>query len=703
MLNDHEAKITLQLFKVGIDIGGTFTDFVVFEPDSGILTTFKLPSTPDEPAKAVIQGLESIWCSLSRDHAIQMDIIHGSTVATNALLENKGAKTAFVATKGFRDILQIGRQNRPHLYDLFAQSPPDLVPAELRIEVNERIDHNGRILYPLDPDSLDEQVVYLQAKGVEAISICLLFSFLNPHHEQIIAERFRKAGFFVSLSSEVLPEFREFERASTTTVNAYVSPVLDRYLTELEDELTQSPVSAHLRVMQSNGGNLSPAQARQRGVDCILSGPAGGVVGASFVAQLAELQIDDKRDDRETGKAGRIITFDMGGTSTDVSLIAGDPQLTREAVVGGFPIRIPILDIHTIGAGGGSIARIDAGGALRVGPESAGAQPGPACYGVSNLPTVTDANLILGRLVGEYFLDGRMPLDSARSSDAMARLGHAIGMDTRQAALGVITIVNAHMERALRLISVERGYDPRQFRLLSFGGAGGLHAADLARRLAIPYVIVPPLASTLSAFGMLAADIVNDTIQTVMLSGHAAKHQLDKLYQPMLKKAIRELSEAQGSSQRLEPDKIIIERSVDMRYVGQSYELVVPYSDQMIERFHEIHRQSYGYARKGAEVEVVNLRLRAIVKVQAPVLRAMELGEADPRQAWLENRLITLQGGELKDVPFYRGESLTPGNRMNGPSVIIRGDTTILLGGGDLGQIDRYGNLWIKVKVDKHA
>ena len=381
--------------RIGIDIGGTFTDFVVYDPSTQRIQTFKLLSTPNDPALAVLQGLEKIFAQQDTQHAT---VINGSTVATNALLERKGAIAALVTTRGFRDVIQIGRQNRPALYDLFANPTPPLIPSELRFEMDERVTHTGNILRAIDPVQVAELIPELKAHNVTAVAVCLLFSFLRPEHEFAISAELRSAGFLVSMSSEILPEFREFERTSTTTVNAYVTPVLDKYLSHLEQAL---PPSAHLRVMQSNGGNISPAEARKFGVRCILSGPAGGVVGCEYVGKLIS-----------SADGILLIGFDMGGTSTDVSLIDGKLQITTEAVVSGCPIHIPMLDIHTIGAGGGSIAQVDPGGALRVGPESAGADPGPACYGRGDLPTVTDANLVLGRLSAEHFLGGQLPLDN---------------------------------------------------------------------------------------------------------------------------------------------------------------------------------------------------------------------------------------------------------------------------------------------------
>jgi N-methylhydantoinase A len=459
---------------------------------------------------------------------------------------------------------------------------------------------------------------------------------------------------------------------------------------------------ATLRVMQSNGGNISPAEARRKAVNCILSGPAGGVVGCEYVGRSAFTTEHTENTEKNRGvsvdslnSVVKLITFDMGGTSTDVSLIVGVPQITTEAMVSGCPIRVPILDIHTIGAGGGSIASVDGGGALRVGPGSAGADPGPACYNRGGatppLPTVTDANLVLGRIPPEYFLGGQMPLDEGLALAALEKLGKELGLSATRAALGVVQVVNAAMERALRVISIERGHDPRGFTLLSFGGAGGLHATDLARGLGIPRVLVPPLASTLSAFGMLAADVIKGYTQTVMLPGDTPIAELSSRLDPLAERGRQEVA-----SEGVTADRIRVERFLDMRYRGQSYELIVPFSEEFIATFHEIHQQTYGYAQNDAPVEIVNLRLRAIGKTTPPPLTPQPLSGPDPHLAWLDQRQVIFSDG-ARLVPFYRAEALRPGNRLEGPAVIVRADTTILLGPSDRGEVDRLGNLLIVV------
>ena len=677
--------------RIGIDIGGTFTDFVVFRPDTGKITTFKLLSTPEDPAEAVLQGLKRI--ASSEATSPEFYIIHGSTVATNALLEHKGATTALIATRGFRDVLQIGRQNRPALYDFSVDPPPPLIPARLRWEVDERVDHHGHVLASIDPLQVKSLVRELESKNIESVAVCLLFSFLRPDHERIIGEQLKSANYFVSASSEILPEFREYERTSTTVVNAYVSPILDRYLAHLESETA----GTQLRVMQSNGGIISTREARRSGVRCILSGPAGGVVGSCFIAESALNDPLSGEIYRPSGAepALKVITFDMGGTSTDVSLIDGVPRVTTESIVGGHPIRVPVLDIHTIGAGGGSIAGVDMGGALRVGPESAGANPGPACYGRGELsecrPTVTDAHLVLGHLDPENFLGGKMPLDVSRAQHVLEALAEQLGLEPLQTALGVIEIANAHMERALRVISVERGNDPRDFTLLSFGGAGGLHAGDLARRLGIPRVLIPPIASTLSAFGMLAADVVKDYTQTVMLPHDASQNEIETALSPLVARALEDMR-----SEGFTHEQTRVQQLVDVRYRGQSYELAVPFDQDLRDNFHQSHKQVYGYARPEAPLEFVNVRVRAIGEVPAPQITAKPPADAVPEPAFLTSRPVVFSGGEVM-TPFYQGEALQPGNRIHGPAIVLRPDTTILLNPGDHAFIDSFENLLMTI------
>lgn len=493
--------------RLGVDTGGTFTDFAWLDGD-GRLRIHKQLSTPQDPSQAILTGMGAMGV------AEQTAVVHGSTVATNALLERRGARTALITTAGFADVLAIGRQNRPQLYALVPQKPEPLVPREWRFEVHERVSAQGEILTPLDPAALRPILERLAAEGIESVAVCLLFSFLRPEHERLIEEvignwqlpmtnsQLPVTRPHVSLSSEILPEYREYERTATTVINAYVAPLMGRYLERLAEGIAPRP----LAVMQSNGGIISARAAGRQAARTVLSGPAGGVVGARFVA----------------GRAGfeELITFDMGGTSTDVALCPGRLPTTAEGEIAGLPLRLPIIDIHTVGAGGGSLARLDVGGALQVGPQSAGAAPGPACYPGSpnRQATTTDANLVLGRLDADHFLGGAMRLDRERAREALGELAQTMGVATPEtAAWGVIQVANMTMERAIRRISVERGYDPRYFTLVAFGGAGPLHACDLAASLQIPRVLIPPAPGILSALGMLAAAPTKDYSQTVMV------------------------------------------------------------------------------------------------------------------------------------------------------------------------------------------
>jgi len=505
-------------------------------------------------------------------------VVHGSTVATNALLERKGARTAFVTTEGFEDLLEIGRQNRPELYNLTPMPQKLLVPRELCFGVPERAHHDGTIARRPSAAALEKLAARVKRSRAKAVAICFLHSYRNSVNERTVANVLQREGVYVCTSHEISPEFREYERASTTAVNAYVGPLMDAYLQDLERAR-----GFRISIMQSNGGFLSARDAAKHAARTVLSGPAGGVIGAMRVAQA--------------GGFRRVLGFDMGGTSSDVSLIDGTPHETTEASIDGLPIRVPMLDIHTVGAGGGSIARVDAGGLLRVGPESAGADPGPACYGKGTLPTVTDAHVVLGRITS--LLGGSMKIDPTRAAAAIDKIAKPLKMTRKAAAEGILRVANANMERAIRVVSVERGYDPRDFALLAFGGCGGLHACDIASELGMKTVVVPKHAGMLSALGMLLADAVRD-----YSAGVLGRRDLEDGFRNLERRALRE---SQGAT---------LQRSADVRYVGQSYELNVPWP--VGKRFHEAHAKTYGYARPGSEVEIVTIRVRA-TQVTPPV------------------------------------------------------------------------------------
>lgn len=666
MVGENEKSMRI----VGVDTGGTFTDFVLYA--GGRMRVHKVLSTPADPARAILQGL----ADLGIDHDVDV-VVHGSTVATNAVLEHTGARTGLITTAGFRDVLEIGRQNRPKLYDLRQRKPPPLVPRELRLEVTERLDERGGVLVPLDEASVRAAIDRLRAAGVESVAVSLLFSFANPEHERVVADAAERAGFFVSASHVVLPEFREYERTSTVVLNAYVGPLMSRYLARLEQSLSGHTT---LRVMQSNGGTISATTAGREAARTLLSGPAAGVVGAAFVAGASGFH--------------KVISFDMGGTSTDVSLIDGAPTQTTEGKIGPYSMRLPMLDIHTVGAGGGSIAWFDAGGALRVGPRSAGADPGPAAYGRGGTsPTVSDANVVLGRLVPDAFLGGTMRLDGERARDVVAQVAQRLGSSLEAAALGIVQIANANMEGAIRVISVERGYDPRDFTLVAFGGAGPLHACELAERLRIPRVLVPTTPGVLSALGMLATDIVKDYTQTVMLRPDGPLHEIELAFTELEARAQAELA-AEGIGR----DAMRLERLLDLRYVGQSYELTVPFFGDVaatVAAFHEAHERRYGYADPEEPVEVVNLRLRAVGTIPKPALeRADDPGPWSPEP--VEELLVVFgRGGEPVQYPTPRYEraALGPGAVVRGPAVVTQYDTTTVLPPGWTARVDPVGNL----------
>ncbi|GJL51797.1 MAG: N-methylhydantoinase A [Nitrospirales bacterium] len=661
--------------RIGIDIGGTFTDFVVHDDTNGTVQSFKRLSTPASPEIAVLEGLKTIPDIGSRV------VVHGSTVATNALLERKGSSTALITTKGFRDLLVIGRQTREQLYDLVPEPLLPLIPPERCFEVTERVDYQGRVVTPLDLTEVGRIIESLQDQRIESVAVSFLFSFVFPDHERLVADRLRDAGFFVTASHELVPEFREYERTSTTAINSYVSPVLDRYLVRIQQKMEPS----EFHILQSNGGRLSVEQARGQGVRSILSGPAGGVVGARYVAKLAGYE--------------HLMTFDMGGTSTDVSLVTDHLHVTNEATVGGLPIRVPVLDIHTVGSGGGSIAYQDAGGGLRVGPQSAGADPGPVCYGRGGQqPTVTDANVLLGRLPHDGFLDGSMTLDHVKAAEILTLLGRSLSLppqsilDKMQAlAFGIVQVVNAHMERAMRVISVERGHDPRDFTLVSFGGAGGLHACDVARQLSIPRVVISPKAATLSALGMLSADAQVDYVQTLMIAGDVSYEELEQRAEPLVKRGVKDLQR-----QGFDAESIEVIREIDMRYRGQSFELSVSLTSEFRTQFDAFHQQRYGFCHDDAQTEIVNVRVRVIGMVSPPVLSTYQPAHSDVREAIWCRRPVVLHG-QIDTVPHYRESLLQVGHRIEGPAIIVLADTTIYLGSTDSALVDQYRNLVIDV------
>lgn len=672
---------------IGVDTGGTFTDLLLW--DGRRLRAHKVPSTPQDFSEGVLRGIAEI---LGDPHTGAFDVTHSATVATNALLERKGARTALITTRGFRDVLEIGRQTRPSLYDLLADRPPPLVPRSLRLEVTERIGAGKQVVRPLEVGEVEDVLDRLAEKNVESVAICLLFSFLHPQHERLIARAARRRGLTVSVSSEILAEFREYERTSTTVVNAYVAPIMQGYIRRLDRSL-RTMGARRWRIVQSNGGSLSPESAGEQAVHTLLSGPAAGVIGALSVARLALAGRTSASSVESRSEPAKIITFDMGGTSTDVSLIAGDYAVTTEGSVADCPVCVPMLDIHTVGAGGGSIAHLDPGGALHVGPRSAGAQPGPACYGVGDDVTVTDANLILGRIEPDRFLGGKIKLDAPRAERAMRRLARKLGTSVPAAARSIIRIVGANMERALRVISIERGYDPREFTLVSFGGAGGLHACELAAALHIPRVLIPYNPGVLSAWGGLVCDVIKDYSRTVMLSGGADA-------QPLIRRVVREL-EAQArremGSEAPQSAKLVLSRALDLRYAGQAFELHVPYAGKLgaaVEGFHADHARRYGHFDVNAAVEVVTVRVRATGRMRKPAPQTIRRGAADARRAICAKR---------RRMTLYDREKLLAGNQLAGPALVVEPFATTWIPKEWRGTIDRWGNVLLEYRKTRRT
>jgi N-methylhydantoinase A len=693
--------------RVAIDTGGTFTDCLFLR--DGRVEILKVPSTPGNPARAIANALEKIFAAVGdRGRARDgLDLLCGTTVGTNALLERRGGRVALVTTAGFEDVLEIGRQARPRLYDFFVERAEPLAPSSRRFGLRERVSAEGEILERPSAAEIARVARRVAASGANSVAVCFLFSFLRPEHERAMARRLRAQGLPVSVSHEILPEFREYERTATVVANAYLAPVMSGYLEEIERHAEEAAASAtvkaanmpasaarigrrrgktpraRVRVMQSNGGMLSARAAAREPVRTILSGPAGGVLGARKIA--ADAGFD------------RIIGFDMGGTSTDVSLIEGPLPTTNESIVADLPIAVPMLEIHTVGAGGGSIARFDRGGALRVGPESAGADPGPICYGRGEKPTVTDAHLILGRLGSEGLLGGEFRLDVARTNRTMAEfLSAARGIATEEKlAQGILDVVEATMEKAIRVISIERGRDPRDYTLVAFGGAGGLHACSLAQALGIPRVLVPKFPGALSALGILRADAVRDYSKTVAL-------RLDEspTTRAKLKGAFASLDRDGMRAMRAEgfaPREIRIENSYDLRYAGQAYELNVPAKGDFVRAFHAEHERRYGYSDAKRALEAVNVRAKFIGAAPAIRWPRQKSAGADSQRAIATRRAVWFEG-KRAETPIYVREKLRSGNALRGPAIVAEYSATTVVPPGWRGRVDAFGNLILSLK-----
>jgi N-methylhydantoinase A len=658
--------------RVAIDTGGTFTDCVWIE--NRRIRLLKVFSTPADPAQAIAEALRQI----APDSSITL--LHGTTVGTNTLLQRKGARVALVTTKGFEDAVEIGRQARPKLYDFFFDKIEPLVPANLRFGISERTDSDGKILEQPSQHQLEDLLEKICAHHPEAIAVTLLFSFANPTNELAVEKALQALNLPLSISHKILPEFREYERTSTVVVNGYLQPVMQRYLESLDQRLSQPSRRNRIFVMQSSGGITTLATAARQPARTVLSGPAGGVVGASATARLSGFR--------------QIISFDMGGTSTDVALVDGEAKASSQSEIAGLPVGVPMLDIHTVGAGGGSLARFDAAGALRVGPESAGADPGPICYGRGTLPTVTDANLLLGRLQPDRFLGGNFRLDLERTRRLTAEWlkQQRSNLSLERFATGVIRVVNATMEKAIRVVSIERGYDPRHFALVAFGGAGGLHASDLARSLGIPRVIVPALPGALSAFGILVSDVIKDYSRTVLWRTTA------DLPLAKLKREFQQLSQNARHDFQSEgwKGKIHEQYSIDARYRGQGYELPIPLSPKLIADFHRVHAQRYGYSHPDREIELVTLRLRAILKSPPSRIanqRSKQL--VKPSSTLKVEKALVFFDAKPQPTRIYERDQLTPGKKYSGPAVVTEYSATAVVPPKARFFIDPAGNLQV--------
>ena len=688
--------------RIAIDTGGTFTDCVWVQ--GGQLKTLKVFSTPDDPSRAIADALKKIGepsalgtREKSKSCNAPVTLLHGTTVGTNALLQRKGARVALITTAGFEDVIEIGRQARPRLYDFFFDRVEPLVPRAMRFGVAERTDAEGNVLQRPSKAELMQLADAVNRSNPDSIALSFLFSFASAENESAVADVLKELGKPLSISHKILPEFREYERASTIVVNAYLQPLIQSYMEKLSDRVAEyfahsmtrhgagKEVAPRIFVMQSNGGITALESAAREPVRTILSGPAGGLVGAAASAARSGFE--------------KILTFDMGGTSTDVAAVQGEARVGSQAEVAGFPGGVPMLEIHTVGAGGGSLARFDAGGALRVGPESAGSDPGPICYGRGTKPTVTDANLLMGRLRASHFLGGDFTLDFERTRrltlEWLKKQNSHLSLE--QFAAGVVRVVNANMERALRVVSIERGYDPRDFALVAFGGAGGLHACELAEALAIPTVVIPARPGALSAFGILVSDVVRDYSRTLLCRFD------DRVAKPKLESEFRKLETAARKEFRGEGWAGVahFERSLDLRYRGQGYELNIPVTKNVVDQFHEEHQRRYGYHHPEREIELVTVRLRArlrtpplLTRPKSKVARTARTAAAEPAplefaQVVFNNRLVR--------TPVFQRADFVPDLILRGPAIVTEYSATTVIPRAKQFWMDAAENLVIKM------
>ncbi|MFZ4451702.1 hydantoinase/oxoprolinase family protein [Salibacterium aidingense] len=681
-------------YKLAVDVGGTFTDVVLFDEQEKTLCVTKTPSSPEDPSEGVINGIQKIMNIASIETKDVRYFVHGTTFATNAFLEGKGSETALLTTFGFRDVIEIGRQKRPKLYDLFQDKPSSLVERRFRFGIKERITAEGDVLENLNEEEVKQSVQVLKEQGITSIAVSYLHAYSNPAHEKRTAEIIKEMypECHISLSHQISPEFREYERTVTTLVNAYLKPKTKTYFVNLEKKLQEIRMKSPY-IMKSNGGIMTMSEASENVIQTLLSGPSGGVVAASFIA----------------GKLGseNIITFDMGGTSTDVALIENQaPRLTLESQLSGYPLKVPMIEMETVGAGGGSLGWMDEGGLLKVGPKSAGAVPGPACYGNGGtLPAITDANLLLGRIDPDFFLGGEMELDIEASHEVFKDIIEKTRLSEEEAATGMLNIANHHMSEAVRLVSVRKGYDPKDFTLFAFGGASPLHATSVARELGIPKVVIPRASSVLSAFGFLIADIRHDLTSTNIMT--LKKENIKTLQTEFT--ALEKQGRSLLNKEEIVPESQVLIRTLEMRFKGQAFEIKIELEEGDLEesnferifaKFFMSYEREYGYCDRSQPVEVVNYRLSAIGLTSDIKINKADSGQAEPPAEAEKGarKIYLLREGRVEDIPSYYLDKLQEGNIVKGPAAIDGLDTTIFVESDETAAFDHYGNIIISLK-----
>lgn len=681
------------MYRIGIDVGGTFTDVTLLDAETGKYFNYKLSSTPSDQSAAIAAGARESM-ELYGVRPEQIDYFgHGTTVATNMIIERKGAKTALITTKGFADVLEIARQVRPSLYNIQADKPEPLIRRALRREVSERVCADGSVCKALDREEVIRVLTDLKAQGVESLAVCFLFSYLNRRHEQLVEECVKEVWpeVYCSVSSAILPEFREFERLSTTVINSYLGPKMKQYIDNLRVRVREEGIAVEPYITQSNGGVMSISSTIQTPVQTALSGPSAGVVGAIYVCQTAGYR--------------NLITYDMGGTSTDVSLVLdGVPEYTTKRKVCGLPSGIPMIDVHAVGAGGGSIAHIDEGGALKVGPESAGAVPGPVCYGLGGTqPVVTDANLALGRLNPGYVLGGRMKLNRDLALESIERaVAKPMGLSVEQAASGIISVVNSNMARAIRVITVERGYNPSDFTLVAYGGAGPLHAVSLAREMSIHKVIIPPSPGTLCSLGLLTADIRKGHVRTAISPyAESSAEAVNEIFAPLIEEGNQWLA-----SEHVAPENRRFHNVIEMRYIGQNYELQVevpsgPLTGEdfaaLRDKFFAEHEKNYGYYNPNAPIQLVNFRSEAIGAVAKPALSRLDRVTENLEECVISRRQVYFEESGMVECPVYDRARLGVISRVDGPCIVEQMDSTAVIPPDTHFEVDAYGNIVVTV------